>query len=355
MKNQIDSINIVTVYDSYNVGSALQATALYKVLEENGFNVRFLKTGSRSVFHKVFRRVLKSIKCGKITHVPGLINTAFCFKSFIRGYKKKSYDKNDCCKDIFVLGSDEIWNVDRTDMKKYPIFWGEGLPENKTFSYAPSINNSTREQIEECQFAVHAMTNLFDLSVRDAYTKKMIFDISGREAKIVCDPTLLLSKKYYDSICDKKWKYNRYVLVYGAPSAYSSQDRDMICKYAEKNDLKVLSFFFDIEWADMVVYGGPEQFVSAVKAATFVACASFHITLFSILYHKHFMCFNNSVKIRELVRQFNLDDRICLGCNEESTITNLDYDWPGVDKIIMLLRKDSTDYLCDTCKRIKEG
>ena len=141
-------IKIITVYDSLNPGSYLQATALYNVIKTKFKNekVIFLNIKARHPFLSGIKLSLKLIKTFKFKYAIEQIKMPFKYHKALNSYKKT---KNINNKDIYVIGSDEIWNVSRSKIAKYKTFFGVNLNKNSCISYAPSINNSTEEDFNK--------------------------------------------------------------------------------------------------------------------------------------------------------------------------------------------------------------
>ena len=108
-------IGIVTVEKSANVGSFLQAYALQKVLEAWGHEVYFVSAGQESFFKREYCWFIP--KRGNLKYPVKFIKRNLDglkkYKLFAQDHKKlKTWDKKEKL-DLFILGSDEIWNVQR--------------------------------------------------------------------------------------------------------------------------------------------------------------------------------------------------------------------------------------------------
>jgi hypothetical protein len=152
------------------------------------------------------------------------------------------------------------------------------------------------------------------LSVREDTGCKIIKELTGREASLVLDPTLLLPLAEYDKVTVSPVDQKPYILL------YPMQCSEELCRLARnvRDCLKLpivavvpinqtpKSFSF----ADKVVFdAGPSEFLGWIKNATFVCTNSFHGTVFSIIYRRNFL---SSPSLVGNTRSHNLLERVGL-------------------------------------------
>ena len=246
---------IITVYNSQNSGSMLQACTLYETVRELGYEVAFLNTHARNLLFDTIKYCGKRILLLKFTQIATQWRVYREFKNFLSPYNIITEKDLDFANDIFILGSDEIWNVRRAEMREYSIFWGSGLPNDRIIAYAPTVNNSRAEDLVKYQMVRNAMENISALSVRDSYSKNVLQKIFKRDIAVVCDPTHLWNRVKYN-----KWilkvKCVPYILVYGKTNSYSSESIAAIKNFAKEKHLKIISYMFAFSWVDATVRGG---------------------------------------------------------------------------------------------------
>ena len=110
------TVCIVTVYNSENCGSFLQAFALYDYLKEAGHKVYFFKRDTKGTSHSLKPHFEESIKRILKLKFKALIAEWQRYASFSAAQKifpaisrdSAEYKSVDC----FVIGSDTIWNLD---------------------------------------------------------------------------------------------------------------------------------------------------------------------------------------------------------------------------------------------------
>ena len=74
------------------------------------------------------------------------------------------------------------------------MMYGYGLGKIPVIAYAPAFGRTTEDLLKKynCYDLVkNGLKNMYALSARDEHTKNMIFNMTGRQVPIVCDPVLL--------------------------------------------------------------------------------------------------------------------------------------------------------------------
>lgn len=317
-------IRIVTVYNSLNAGSFFQATFLYKTLQNMGYEVSFLKTGARSLSKQAFRETLSLCKHFDIKGAIEKIKTAQNFSRMLKEYNiSEEYDKN---KDVFILGSDEIWNVNRACMSKYPIFWGDGLNYERCISYAPSINKATLDELKRYNFVSESLQKIHALSVRDKYSREVLEQMTNRTIEEVCDPTVLVYPEAYSDIVNN-CKYSDYILIYAYYNAFSNEEVKAIEAFAKKHNKKIVAFGMTQRWCDYNVYGSPEEFLMYIKYADYICTCTFHGTMLSLIFQKQFavMGTKKPIKVQELMDSMRLNRFTTAAELENKLLEQYDY------------------------------
>ena len=366
------NIALMTWYKYYNYGTALQAATLYKVIKQLGYNVDVInytpKKNRNYSCDKVYRSILKTVLNKlKETLNPSTIPQVrkHLYESFLANYITETepcrsfselHDLNNIY-DAFVCGSDQIWSPLCYDDKYFLSFVDE---PQKMIAYAPSMgsNRVDNEQLKEN--ISKNLERFSNLSVRETDGKDFIKKLTGQVAKVVLDPTLLLSKDNWDcfistentkKISDKKYiicyflgksqKYNRYVSKLskktGIPYYVIPVRKN---QYSEKHKIP-----FDI---------GPEEFVSLIKNASYVCTDSFHGMAFSIIYNVPFTVFkrfadndseNQNSRIVNLLDVLELKDRL-IPLTRKYTFDEFEKCYfEQTNCILENLRKESIKYL----------
>ncbi|MGN0181269.1 MAG: polysaccharide pyruvyl transferase family protein [Candidatus Ornithomonoglobus sp.] len=342
------NIYIVTVYNSMNPGSFLQATAIYRAVEKLGYNSVFLETGARNIKTESYIKAFHKAKKLRFSEAKERIELGARFEDALKDYRTgKCADPSDS---VFILGSDEIWNAARPSMARYPIFWGKGLPLERCMSYAPSINYAQHKDIAKHKYAVEALNKLQALSVRDLYSKQILSEFTDRDIKILCDPTVLLTVDDYIEM-EAECEYSGYILAYIYSNKVAREDIRALRKFADKKKKKLISFGEENSWCDKCVKGNAFDFLTYISHADYVCTSTFHGTMLSVIYNKQFASFSTeNLKVSELLGSLNLP-RLAAASNLEEIIETK-YDYDAVNKQLMEMRTTSIEYLENGIKEI---
>lgn len=340
-------IKIVTVFNSLNPGSLLQAISLYEVLTEKYSGVYFLDLKIRNPYLSGIKLSIKHMLKFRITDSIRQLRMPFLYKSILTKYSITTKSNE---KDIFVLGSDEIWNVSRKDMLEHKKLWGIGLDLNNCISYAPSINNSTVNDIEKNTFVSVALNKMFSISVRDSYSKEVLNEIVDRDISLVCDPTMLLGIDKLKKMQESN-PYEQYIFVYGPERCFSQEAINQIKCFAKEQNKKLISYYFYHSWCDKVLYGSPMEFLGLVSGADYVFTSTFHGTIFSIMYNKKFVVFGDkNNKVQEILNLFNLNVKYSID-KQLSSILFGEYNYERINNLIFEYQQYSKDYLFQSIEK----
>jgi len=362
-------IGIITLNGADNYGNVLQNYALQEVLR--GFNAdvetientttygRYLLTEKKE--NKLTVPYIKKYVFSQLNYRYNIKNTDMgilkqaiyykknsvlmkcirqkrkeAIKNFCDGYIKKS---NVCLNvneipyeelqefNYFVSGSDQVWNptYPSTSMINFLQF----APEHKRVTFAPSfgineIPSSLKEQYSKW------LKEIPHLCVREEQGQQIIKQLTGRDAQLMCDPTLILSKDKWETIEEKPDYYSgeKYILTYFLGDR-NKEYKKYIEDIAKKNNLKVWHLFDIMEKETYVV--SPQEFLFLIHNAELVCTDSFHGTVFSIIFQSNFVSFprielGNTMgsRIETLLKKFSLQERDYRRLQEEH-VFNTDY------------------------------
>lgn len=246
--------------------------------------------------------------------------------------------------DFFVTGSDQVWNpyYRRTS----PIDFLTFAPKHKRIAYAASfgVSRIPLTFIEDYRIWLSEMKNL---SVREQAGVDIIKKLTGRDAIVLVDPNLMLSKEKWLSISkvsNLKPK-RKYLLTYllGNP-AYGKKISKQI---ALDNNLEVVNL------ADIIVlryyFIDPTEFIDLIHSAELILTDSFHCTAFSILLEKPFAVLDRlgaqalSSRLDTLLSTFRLQSRKWDSLKNSNNLFAIDFS--QVPVILENERAKAFDYL----------
>lgn len=311
-------VGIVTVYNSINSGSYWQAYALGEVIKRFGHEVVYIKrpiSGSSASKLRQIKVILKTtIKCGVgegLRYLKSVQEFAKAQKRSFDVYEENSDMTKDI--DLFVIGSDTVWNFrDNYFSKWIDIYTGKSLPTSRTLSYAASAAN-TNFGDQEAKYK-NVFANYKAISVRDKHTQQELKKLTGIQAKLVCDPTLLLTKE--DSIFEKYEHINeKYILLYMFQRLNGDQEKTLI-DFAGRNQYKIINFMRKeiAPYANVHIVNTPDNFCKYAKSASLIVTDTYHGTLFSFIFQKKLVVINRGkVTVNSIMDELCLTDHLVDG------------------------------------------
>lgn len=358
-------IGIITFHCSYNYGSVLQAFSLKTLLEKKKYVVNVIDFIYKKDFeqYNLFRTSVYSKNpksfIGDILFLKKNYKRKRNFEIFAKKYfnltKKKYYNYEDMKElnnefDIFICGSDQIWNLDCTQGVEPAYFLKFVNKDKLKIAYAPSLAHVkfAKNYDEDLKKAIN---DLDYISVREESTLPLIQPLTEKKVSVVLDPTLLLDQKDYELIIDQNKNESEYIFVYMLE--YSVELVKYCNEFSSKKGIKVIYIannkFSGIKGEN--AFGiGPDKFLKYIKEAKYVITNSFHATVFSIIFNKKFVTFTTK---RSSSRMVDLLDKLgipeCI-YNENFNIDK-DIDYDMVQKKLIDMRKSSLEYLNKALKR----
>lgn len=264
-----------------------------------------------------------------------------------RVYKKdEDLIKHPPLADVYITGSDQIWNYNfvKNDMKSFFLQFGDD--NIKRISYAASMGATAFP--ENTKEEIHKYLNTFDcITVREQFAKEEVEKLSGKESEITIDPSLFDID--FDKIT-KEPKLNNYIAVYCVGN--SVHFRKMILELKKHTNKKVVNIGTSyIKEADKNAFlVSPGEWLGWIKKADLVFTNSFHGSVFAIK-SKRKLAFVPQVnppainnRVYNLLEKLNLKSRITTEENI-SQIIDTDIDYTAVMPLLSDMIKDSENIL----------
>ena len=354
---------ILTFHKSNNYGAVLQAYALMSVVNDLGYDTHVInyqyvesnrmplsaflkkKPSTKQMIHYCIRPLLKN-KLGKIR--------ASQFDRFRAEYMnescevKTSDDVADLHYDLYISGSDQIWNYHITNHEFDPVFFLQFQSDAKKLIYAASSQNPPYEAEKE-QELVELLENCkYPVTVREKILADYVEKLTQRKVSQVIDPTLLAGKGFFDKITLPQYDLSPYVLMY----QIDSNPRTDVSIASLENFFKCDAYSFSVpkNKDDTKKKGtmGPDGFLAMLRDAEYIVTNSFHGIALSLLYHKQFFVYENGgvmSRIDSLVESVSLMGRKIKMTSDIDVSKKIDYD--QVDKKLEVLRQHSMEILRD--------
>lgn len=363
-------IGIVTWHYNPNYGGILQAYALQEILIKLGYVPEFInyRHDLNSIPKRLTRRMKDAymmIKRPRI-HLGRKAKFKFIAQELNVGKLFYSYDKlkstADSTYDACICGSDQIWS---NNFGVNPYYYLDFINEFKRISYAPSIgyNEVPKELQENFIFYVKKINCL---SIREEKGAEIIKSLTGRDAEVVLDPSLLLTKNEWIEKASKykenKFKdHDSYILLYvlGDNIKYVNYAK----RLSETLGLKLIALESKKAKIDGVeqYYGDPFDFIELMNNAKYILTDSFHGVAFSINLEKQFLAFkrfeddesnSQNSRIYNILSKVNLLDRLTSSEVDVDYMTNNYIDFDNVRILLNNEREKSMNYLEKSIKKI---
>ena len=367
-------IGITTFQKAHNYGAVLQAYALKNVLEKENNEVEFVDYISKNMEKQY--KIIKINKRNLFTRFRSFISALVYlkenksrynnFNKFINNNLKmtqkynsiEELKQNPPQKDIYITGSDQVWNPQITNGLSDVYTLNFGSDKINRISYAASIGNNNLGN-EDYK---NKLSKINYISVREETAQKLLQPIINKPINVVLDPTLLLNNKEWENLFDLKDREKEpYILTYHV-SEYPEYVK-IINDLSKKTGLKVITFekrkknnynnILRCAYTD-----GPEEFVRLNKNAKYFVTTYFHASVFSIIFHKKlFVVPHNTTGSRmlDLLNKLGLKDRAFYTLEEfQKSNYDTEIDYKKVEEILELERNKSLDFLKRALKNSKD-
>lgn len=275
-------IGIITLPGRFNYGNRLQNYATARVLENMGLKTESLElvrprfvAQSAIMARKILRRPLPPEETMGRDRLAAF--DQFNEKMSLRTVIRSSAISLKGFYDLFVVGSDQVWNPNYMRRKEWWYFL-EFADRAQRIALSPSIGLDTLD-VEQASVVSRGTSGFDRLSIRESRGAKLIKECSGRDATVICDPTLVLSLEEWRAVADDRLTPTEpYVFTYLLGGARESIAR-VLDEATDHGRLPVTPL------SDRQKPGepdaGPAEFISLIDNATHVVTDSFHAAVYS--------------------------------------------------------------------------
>jgi len=364
-------IGIITIQDSRNYGNRLQNYAVAKVLEKNGDEVcsygfermytASLKQEIKKFVHIVTRYRLSRNSKEKIREIGRETNFLLFNRRNIKGkYLKSIEDISADDADCFFVGSDQVWNPAWFSLPEWKYkkdaFFLTFARDNQKLCFSPSFGIDEVPD-EWYQWFKENISKFSRLSVREESGAAIIKEMTGQDAKVLIDPTMMLTASDWNEIAIPPKKVDcqrQYIFVYFLGELTDDVNSELQ-EYANKNSYEIYNIR-DKENIDLFI-SGPAEFVYLLGHASMVVTDSFHACAFSLIYGKDFVVYPRKGKtsgmmsrIDTLLDTFMLEGKITEANGRE--LIGIDYN--RAHKILEEKRTEAYEYIdeaLDSCRK----
>lgn len=368
-------VGIITLHRVLNFGSVLQAYCTCTILKRFGFDseiINYMKPrytilgAIERIFKEVFHEKEKNNFILKIRlFLMRLLSYTIQYRNFekfvsfylpvtqARFTTFESILKAPPQADIYLTGSDQVWNSEYSGIVDRSHFLDFAPPGKPRIAYAASFGRDKlrSEEIDETR---KLLSKYSAISLRESSGVQIVDDLGISGAQHVLDPTLLLSREAWAKEFDLgRPKENRYLLIY---SVERSLDKVVYSAARKIGDALKLQLIFLSQAAKLTTMRGcelqrsfskVEDFLRYFYHADFVVVSSFHGTAFAINFNRSFVSIlppRFGARPRSLLNLVGLNERIVENDVSIDRVT-IPIDYSIVNSILEREREKSLSFI----------
>ena len=346
-------IGILTFQRTTNYGAQLQSYALqeylknYKNLQIQVINYKNKKIEKMEKYPKFSEQheLKQVIKC--LLTKSKLKKRWENFEKFrdeyinlTKEYTGQDLENTTNIYDYFLVGSDQVWNMDLTGNDfNYMLDFLKN--DKKKYAYAASIGNDTISE-KKLNEIIQKLENFQLINVREETAKELLEKCGIKNVNVVMDPVFLMSKNEWISKLNLTPKKGNYIFVYMINK--HNENIKKIKKYAKKKHLKIVYInnnVFNTSGVRNLKSASPKEFLEYLYGAKYIVTGSFHAVSLSLIFNKNFCYILNNEKkrnsrITDMIKRLEIGDR-GISDEDEIKIPNINY-----TKINKLINKEIT-------------
>lgn len=373
-------IGILTFWQSQdNYGQILQCWALQKYLCGKGhdtFLIQYTHETPKPLVGEQIKKIIKiypvfikiwSILKRSVFHKKKSFKQNRHFDDFKEKYIIKTptiyrniteLQKNPPQADYYIVGSDQVWAHLLNNKNNEVYYLNFGDEKIRRISYAASFSME--------QYPTNLYENLRQnllrfnaVSVREK-SGINICEKVGITAKLVLDPTLLLTSKEYMPFVNQDKTASKYVFLYlinlKTPEEFKWEElKPLLQTKFQKTLCTTAKGYNDVTFhldGCEYIYPSIEKWLSLIFHSSFVITSSFHGVAFSILFNKPFIFIplsgeyaKSNNRVVDLLNQTQLSQRILYDKTKWTELLSENIDWETVNTRLQRLRTKSQAFL----------
>ncbi len=357
-------IGILTFHRALSYGAMLQAYALQNFMLDLGidneivdYNCKYMVDHYQKNFRITYGNPIKGFGWNLMT-LKGIKKERITRDEFVNKHLvlSKSYNSQNINTatdnySAFITGSDQVWSP--TCVGFDPVYFLTFAKPWQKYSYSASIATKTIPENLKAQYK-NRLKDFRIYSLREQSGAEIVKNLTGKDAFVNIDPTLLLTKESWDKLATNVLN-EPYIFMFTVHKP--KQLIDYALELYKKTGIKVIYLNKlksckdkGIEYMDPVT---ADKFVGLIKNASYVCTNSFHATAFSVIYQKNFVvetdtCKGKNIRAEELLKHLGLDE--CIINDEHNADINSKSDWNYAENKIKEEREKSKAYLLNIQK-----
>lgn len=221
----------------------------------------------------------------------------------------------------FSVGSDQIWGWFSHGIASFMFL--KFAPKEKRITFSPSFGSSSISDNYREIFTKGLMGFPF-ISVRETSGAEIVKKFTNRDATVLCDPTMLLSKEEWQKFAarHKNKPPQRFVLTYFLGEIPLQVSAILTGLSEDFEIINLNSLHFPKYYAVT-----PSEWVDYVNSASLFLTDSFHGVVFSIVMQTPFAVYSRvggasmETRITNVLQKFDLDDRFGIPSYDPSLLS----------------------------------
>ncbi len=357
------SVGILTLHLHLNYGGILQAAALYRLLEDEGFRPLLLRKEpeNRGPLGRVVRNLLRGLPLQNIGGVRARAlaraRHAPFMKRFLPNTTRACHNRDEMREaverhglDAVVVGSDQVWRSEYHQDSNYPVYFLNFVPPGMLkLSYAASFGHEHWQHPDKVEEVSALLADFDTVSVREQSGVEICRDTLGvADCRLVLDPTLVVDPELYlEAAAPPTTKSGPRLVSYVLDRGEDSEAAQRLAEANLPEAYRTTSLSIDDEQHQVDI----GQWLRTFMDADFVVTDSYHGTIFSILFGKNFIAFGNRDRgldrFTTLLDRLGLLDRLVLDHDLSKIISLVQQpiDYAAVNQRLGALRTLSREFL----------
>lgn len=362
-------IGIITFHAPHNFGSMLQNYALQRFLITEGHSVETINLRNEKQKYMYNYPLHLGKNCPTL---PSLLKrfidpvwlwtelrTWGLFEQFLKNelhltkeFKNWSQIKDTLPElhyDAIIVGGDQIWNT-----FCYDFDWSYFLPDSikpiKKIAFSPSFGNvilRTQKDFTRLSKIKEYLKDFDYLSVREKDGSDFLKELTNKDIPVVADPTILADSSIYLDFIKEPIVKEPYIYYY-TPSHIPDIEAERIAEeLANALNIKIItSYPRFLQKNRMSSFStGPKEFLNLVSHARLIIGKSYHLIIFSLLFHKEFITIKSSkdARLSSLLNQLGIFGRNINSVEDYLYLSKINYSI--VDKKLDNFRTISNSYI----------
>lgn len=319
---------LLTPFDTGNIGTVMQAYATHSLIKDFGYDNKIIYYHYDSIqnpflpsnlFKRGLKRYVGSI-AGFLMRYPAKKSLWNFINRHLDITEKVSKNMLPAFSEQFdyvIVGSDCVWNGDAFHLETaYLLDFLEDNRKKGNFASSFACDGLT----DDLKPIFSKYLSMFPrLSVREVRGREIIKEITGKDATVVLDPTLVRDNIFWANIANESNLELQEDYIFVAEYAISQALIRDAEKLSKKYNLPIYCLYppkgKNIK-AKTFLKAGPEDVMKLIQNAKFVLSDSYHMMIFAINFNKEFFAYKTVTNIPAISKYYSI-----LGClNLESRL-----------------------------------